>query len=273
MNRPILYESHLHTPLCHHAVGQPGEYAARAQERGLKGMIVTCHCPLPDGYSANVRMRPEEFETYVSLVAATTAAWAGKVDVLLGLESDYVPGMESWLKSLHTRADFHYILGSVHPQVSEYRKTYFTGTPFEYQQTYFTHLAEAAESGLYDCLAHPDLIKNETASEWHLDRIRPHLALCLDRIASTGVAMELNTSGLFKTIREMNPGADILEEIHRRGIPIVLGADAHDPIRVADGYEVALQQLQKIGFKTVSCFFQRQRREILIDVALASLQS
>ena len=36
----ILYETHMHTPLCKHARGKPAEYAAAARERRLAGIIV-----------------------------------------------------------------------------------------------------------------------------------------------------------------------------------------------------------------------------------------
>jgi histidinol-phosphatase (PHP family) len=62
---PLLYESHSHTTLCKHAHGTVSDYAAAAERRGLKGLIVTCHCPLPDGISSEVRMAPEQFETYL----------------------------------------------------------------------------------------------------------------------------------------------------------------------------------------------------------------
>ena len=197
---PLLYESHSHTPLCKHATGEPVEYAAAAAARGLKGIIFTCHCPLPDGISAGVRMAPGEFDRYAEMVGAARAEFAGRVDVRLGLESDFFPGVESWLELLHARYPLHHVLGSVHMQVPEYRARFFRGDWFDYQQTYFQHLAESAETGLYDTLAHPDLVKNEAPSEWDFTRIRPYIERALDRIATTGVAMELNTSGLQKAI-------------------------------------------------------------------------
>ena len=146
---PLLYESHSHTTLCRHAVGTPEDYARMAERRGLRGIIFTCHCPLPDGISHAVRMRPEEYETYVDLVARARAAFAGRVDVRLGLESDFYPGVERWLEALHARVPLHHVLGSVHTQVPDYRARYFRGDWFDYQQTYFEHLAQAAESGLH----------------------------------------------------------------------------------------------------------------------------
>src|SRR5688572_17863443 len=74
---PLLYESHSHTTLCKHAHGTPSDYARIAEQRGLRGIIITCHCPLPDGISHAVRMRPEEYETYVELVAAAREEFAG----------------------------------------------------------------------------------------------------------------------------------------------------------------------------------------------------
>ena len=268
---PLLYESHSHTPLCKHAHGTPQEYAAAAAARGLKGIIFTCHCPLPDGISAGVRMAPEQYEHYVELVAEARAAFAGRVDVRLGLESDYYPGVEPWLEKLHARHPLHHVLGSVHMQVPEYRARFFRGDWFDYQQTYFQHLAESAETGLYDTLAHPDLVKNEAPAEWDLRRIQPYIERALDRIAATGVAMELNTSGRQKAIPEFNPSLPMLGLMHARGIPVVLGADAHAVRRVGADYGDALRTLQAAGYTEVSFFLDRKRQTVLISDALASL--
>jgi histidinol-phosphatase (PHP family) len=161
----------------------------------------------------------------------------------------------------------------VHMQTTYYRERYFTPDSFAYQQTYFEHLAQSAESGLFDTLAHPDLVKNEAPQQWHFPRIEPFIQRALDRIAKTGVAMELNTSGMNKALPEMNPGPRILGFIRERGIPVVIGADAHRPTRVADRYEQALRMLDELGFETVSYFLDRRRNEIPIVDALASLRA
>ena len=272
-SEPLLYESHCHTPLCKHASGSPSDYAAAAEQRGLKGLIVTCHGPLPDRLGIEHRMAPEEFDEYVDLVAGARGEFADRVDVRLGLESDFLPGLEDWAEKLHQRAPLNHVLGSVHMQMWHYKSRYFTGDYFAYQQTYFNHLAQAAETGLFDTLAHPDLVKNEAPAEWNFARIQPHIERALDRIAKTGVAMELNTSGLNKVLPEMNPGPRMLVLMRERGIPVVLGADAHHPRRVADRYEQALQMLEDLGFETVSYFLDRRRHEVPISAAIASLRN
>jgi histidinol-phosphatase (PHP family) len=268
----ILYESHMHTPLCKHAQGEPEQYAAVAEERGLRGIIVTCHNPSIDGWSPTVRMADEEFDAYVQLVERARQAWAGRVDVRLGMECDFVPGMEEALAKQLQRAEFNHILGSVHPQIAQYKERFFTGDVIAFQRTYFEHLALAAETGLFDTLAHPDLVKNEFPQEWQVERLADTIGTSLDRIAAAGTAMELNTSGLQKKLPEMNPGRTVLVEMHQRGIPVVLGADAHVPARVAADYVPALELLREIGFDHVNFFLNRQRQEVAIEDALASLQ-
>ncbi|GAA5123095.1 histidinol-phosphatase [Luteolibacter yonseiensis] len=272
MRSPLLYESHCHTPLCKHAYGEPDEYAAVALARGFKGITFTCHCPLPDGFSSSVRMDPEQYDDYVALIARTRENFAGKLDVRLGLESDYYPGVEPWLEKLHARVPLSHVLGSVHYQVKDYRKIYYKDDVRAYQELYYEHLAESAETGLYDTLAHPDLIKNESPRDWDFPRIQPFIERSLDRIAATGVAMELNTSGVNKALPEMNPSPSQLRLMCERGIPVVIGADAHVPERVGDGYFTALKLLEAVGYTEVSYFIDRQRQSVPIQAAMESLR-
>ena len=269
----MLYEMHMHTPLCNHAHGEPEAYAAVAEARHLGGIVVTCHNPTNDGWSPTVRMAVDEFDDYVALVATARQTWAGRVDVRLGIESDYVPGQEAWLEQLHGMADLHHVLGSIHPQLPQYQERFLNGDPVAFQRLYFEHLALAAETGLFDTLSHPDLVKNAFPAEWDVMRIFDSICSSLDRIAAAGTAMELNTSGLNKAIAEMNPGPQILQAMCQREIPVVIGSDAHDPRRVGADFETALKALTEAGYTHVSNFLDRQRRDIPIDLARALLHA
>jgi histidinol-phosphatase (PHP family) len=254
-----------------HAEGEPTEYAAVAEQRGLQGLIVTCHNPMPDGFSAHVRMREDEFDQYVDLVARAREQWAGRIDVRLGIEADYFEGYETYLEKQLGSAEFHFVLGSVHPQIDEFRRRYWTDDSVEVQRIYFRLLAQSAETGLFDSISHPDLIKNFTSKSWNPKAIMDDIRAALDRIAATGVAMELNTSGVNKTISEMNPFPAMLVEMRSRNIPVTLGADAHQSDRVADGYESAMTILAECGYEQVSFFLNRKRHDVSIDAAQKSL--
>lgn len=266
-----VYETHSHTPLCKHARGMPSDLAAVAEAKGLKGLILTCHCPLPDGMSAGVRMAPDQWKDYQNLVQAAREAYEGRVDVRLGVESDWLPGLEGWLETLHAGAPLHYVLGSVHPQIQEYKDLYFTGDWPAYHTQYFLSLVEAAETGLFDCLSHPDLVKNYGTETWDLEAQMPHILKCLDRIAATGIAMELNTSGRNKTLPQMNPAPEILRAMRERNIPVVVGSDAHEPARVGDCFLEAYDLLMGCGYEQVRYFIDRKPVDLNLADARASL--
>lgn len=261
----MIWETHSHTPLCRHAVGNPTDLAEAAAAKGLMGLIITCHGPLPNGISAGVRMRDSEFPEYVRLVREAQEVWEGRLDVRLGLESDFLPGLESWVRELHQRAEFHYILGSVHPQLEEYKELYWSDDWRQFARGYFLHLAEAAETGLYDCLSHPDLVKNLVVPEWDLEAIWPSVLEALDRIAETETAMELNTSGLSKKLPEMNPSPAILSAMRERNIRVVIGADAHCPERVADEFKAARNLLRAAGYEESTVFLERTPMPVSLE--------
>ncbi len=271
MPTPIYYDSHMHTPLCRHAVGEPGAYAEVGFAADLKGIVFTCHNPIPGGYGAGTRMEIAEFGEYVAIVHDAAKAWADRIDVRLGIESDYAPGLEPWLREFHSMADFEYIIGSVHPQTFEYRQRYSGDGHVAFQRAYFEHLAMAAESGHFDCISHPDLIKNMIPLQWDVEAAMEHIRPCLDRIAATGVAMELNTSGYYKSIPEMNPGPEMLAEMRRRYIPVVMSSDSHQPERVGDLFGAALELLTATGYTQVSYFTERRRHDVDIAAVVASL--
>ncbi|MCY3660208.1 MAG: histidinol-phosphatase [Caldilineaceae bacterium] len=268
---PTFYESHLHTTLCRHATGTVDDYARQAVQRGLKGMTVTCHCPLPNKIDHQNRMAPDELDTYVDLVSRSAAKWRGRLDIRMGMESDFAPFLIPYLTELHEAHPFSYILGSVHPQAEYFRERYATGDTPAYRRTYYRMLAEAAETGLFDCLSHPDLVKYIERAEWNFDFYAPVIEESLDRIAATGICMELNTAGHLMSLREYSPGRAQLKMMHQRRIPVVVGADAHTAHRVADHFKEALNLLADIGYRTVSIFLERERRDLDIELVRRTL--
>lgn len=268
----LYYDSHMHTPLCKHAWGEPEEYCAQGVKAGLKGIIFTCHCPMPDGFWPTVRMAEGEFDLYLSLVQRAKEAYAGKLDVCLGIESEFFPGYEKYIEGLHQRAEFDYCLGGLHWQAKEYLNKFEQGTIEGFRRTYFDHLAVSAETGLYDCVAHPDLVKNYHPDSWCFAIIKNTVASVLDRIAKTGVAMELNTSGLNKSYSEMNPGNEMLRMMAERKIPVVIGSDAHKAPRVGEHFVTALNNLVEAGYEEVSYFKKRQRIDLKISEVISSIK-
>ena len=69
--------------------------------------------------------------------------------------------------------------------------------------------------------------------------------------------MELNTSGLNKRYAAMNPGPEMLAMMAERGIPVVIGSDAHVAQRVGDRFRLAINHLKAAGYSTVRVYEER----------------
>jgi histidinol-phosphatase (PHP family) len=161
----------------------------------------------------------------------------------------------------------------VHPFLPEYKDKYFNGDIVAFQQGYFGHLADAAESGLFDCLAHPDIVKVMTSRDYEFDRVAEAVDAALGRIKRSGVAMEMNTSGWIKQgFPEVNPGPEMLKMMVRHDIPVVIGSDSHRPERVAADFEPALDLLEAAGYETVNYYEERLRCEVGIPAVRESLR-
>src|SRR5215216_1701352 len=93
------------------------------------------------------------------------AGFVRETPLRLGIEMDYVAGREDRIANLLDSHGFDYVIGSVH-FVRDRAIDYDVwdiwesmGDPDRVWELYFQTLAEAARSGLYDVLAHPDLVK------------------------------------------------------------------------------------------------------------------
>ncbi len=96
-------------------------------------------------------------------VDAVQEAKSRGLPVKLGLEVDYFPGIERELVELLEPYPWDFLLGSVH-FVDGFAVDQEPGLVHripvgEAWRRYFVWLRDAARSGLFDCLSHPDLIK------------------------------------------------------------------------------------------------------------------
>jgi histidinol-phosphatase (PHP family) len=185
----------------------------------------------------------------------------------LGVECDFVPGAEDRTASLLEAREFDYVVGSVH-FVGEAAVDHEGwdiwergGDPDEVWRRYFEALAECARSGLFDVLAHPDLVK-----VWGSGRPAPerdprrYYEPAVEAIAESGIAVEVSTAGLRKPAGELYPSPAFAEMCVEAGAPFALSSDAHLPEQVGFGYERALELLAELGVEEICAFEGRRRR-------------
>jgi histidinol-phosphatase (PHP family) len=124
---------------------------------------------------------------------------------------------------------------------------------------YFETLGEAARTGMFDVLAHPDLVKvwGDRIPDGDLRRFYDR---AMDGIADSDVAVEVSTAGLRKPVAEIYPARPFLEMCLEAGRPVALSSDAHVPEQVGHEYERAVEWLGEIGVTELAVFERRERR-------------
>jgi histidinol-phosphatase (PHP family) len=194
------------------------------------------------------------------------AEFARGAGLRLGIEADYVPGREDRMATLLDEHEWDYVVGSVHfirddavDMRGEWDIWRASGDPDKVWAAYFDALGEAARTGMFDVLAHPDLVKvwGDRVPEGDLRRFYDR---AMDGIAESDVAVEVSTAGLRKPVSELYPARPFLEMCLEAGRPVALSSDAHLPEQVGHEYDRALELLDAVGVTELAVFDRRQRR-------------
>lgn len=246
-----MLDYHMHTPLCKHATGQPEEYAKRAVERGLGEIGFSDHSPMPSSYDPDWRMDISQYGEYIDMVQRCRAAFPG-LTIKLGLEADFHPGTEDFVREILGRFEFDYVIGSVHYLGSwgfdnpELVHLFQGKDVYELYREYYGLVAGLANSGLYDIVGHPDVIK-KFGHRPEKDYAPLELA-ALEAVAKAGMALDVNTSGLRRPAKEIYPSLRILKAAREMAMGITFGSDAHEPKHVGESFPEAIALAKAAGF-------------------------
>lgn len=260
---------HTHTPLCRHAEGEPEAYVDAALLAGVTEYGISDHAPaLPEPFD-DWRMRDAELPDYFRWIERAREHAGGRLAIRAGMECDWLPGCEPWIRQLAARHDWDYLIGSVHYVAEGAEGLWDFDNPkwlgrwsaldvaalwTHYWQAY----AAMAESGLFDILGHPDLVKKfGFVPAGDLERFYEP---ALDALAASGCAIELNTTGWHKPCAECYPAPRFLELACSAGIPLVISSDAHEPGHLGRDFAQAIAVAKAAGYRETLLFNQRQRR-------------
>lgn len=243
-----LADYHVHTPLCRHAVGEPLEYVRAAQARGLAEIGFSDHCPMdgPEPFD-DWRMLRAELPRYLEMILEARAC-AAPYPVRLGLECDFIAGREKWVEELAAAAPWDYLIGSVHylapgwdvdnpKHLSRFEAS--PGAVAEIWTLYWREFNACARSGLFDILAHPDLVKK--FGHRPPGDLRRFYEPAIEAIVAGGSAIEISTAGLRRPVGELYPAPGFLALARAAGVPVVLSSDAHAPEEVGADFKRAAQ--------------------------------
>lgn len=257
-----LIDCHIHTQRCGHAVGTVDDYVRAAVQRGLAGMAMTEHLPLPADLDPhqNLSMPACDLEEYLVEVDLARQRYP-EIDIVTGIEADFLPGREALTARLIDEArerpdGVRFVLGSVH-FLGEWAfddpdavHVWDERDVDEVWREYFTTWCAAASSGMFQVMAHPDLPKKfGHRPSFDPSGLYRAAAQCA---AENGVLIEVSTGGLRKPVAELYPGSDLLSAFCRAGVRATVGSDAHKPEEVGFRIEFAYGALATAGYTGVA---------------------
>ena len=256
------YHMHLRAPdeSLDHSVEAVERFVEVASERGIDELGFTEHVfyfqETRSLWSVPYQLERcrHPIETYVEAIVESRRQG---LPVKLGLEVDYVPGREEETRDLLAPYPWDYLTGSIHfidGHGVDGEPSLVTAVGVEEAwRRYWDALGQAARSGLFDTLAHPDLVKmygDELPWDWS------SVVGGLD-----GLCLEVSSAGLHKRHGKLYPNRELLGEANARGVPITLASDAHVPQNVGRDLDQAIEHATAAGYDTVTVFESRRARQ------------
>ncbi|MBM7565322.1 histidinol-phosphatase [Paenibacillus sacheonensis] len=252
------FDLHTHHFRCGHADDNIEDYIKAAIKAGLGVIGISDHSPffasVEDRPNPGIAMAKSEFVHYIDEVQRLKAKYESKIDVLLGVESDFFPEHAAVYRDIYAQYPFDYIIGSVHQSrgVSIFNRNRWKGLSEAKKQDekrhYYKLIGQSAQSGMFQVLGHIDAMKGYYPA---FSAIQADDAIdeALRLIADSSASIEINTSGSTKDVGGWYPSDAILERACHYGVTVTFGSDAHKPSRVGEDWDRVAKRLKQIGYK------------------------
>ncbi|MWV46786.1 histidinol-phosphatase HisJ family protein [Paenibacillus sp. HJL G12] len=258
----MTFDLHTHHNRCGHAHGSIRDYITAAVEKGMSYIGISDHTPFfaetDDRPSPEASMAKSEFPAYIQEVLSLKQEFAGQIEVLLGVEADFLPDSLDLYRNILGSYPLDYIIGSVHDfeGVSLYDTGYWERLSpqgrLELKESYYSYIEQSAKSGIYDILGHVDALNRYFPG---YSVLRTEMAEhTLRTIAAHDIVIEINSSDELWV-----PDTWLLERALHYGVKVTFGSDAHEPARVGEYFEAIRKHLLDIGFREWAIFKNRER--------------
>ena len=227
---------------------QPREIVEEAVRQGLTRLGFSEHSPLPFDNSFSVKAK--DMPDYVAEIAQLKAEFSDQLEILCGLEADYIPGVSETFSVTKERYHLDYLIGGVHmvghsahpeelwfidgPKWEVYDAglmKFFDGDIRRAVRCFYDQTNAMIEHEEFDIIAHFDKIKMHNRDRYfHEDEpwYRKLAMETLDLIRQKGLVMEVNTRGIYKKrYNGFYPSPWLMEAAFKMGIPAIISSDAH----------------------------------------------
>jgi histidinol-phosphatase (PHP family) len=240
----------------------PEDYIQPAIEAGLSEIGFSEHLTLFKDLE-DWNMNPVNISPYINHLE-TLQNTIKSIKIKIGLEVDFFAGKEREIYTFLHPLPLDYIIGSVHylgEKTVDFGPEFYEGKSIDRLfESYFDSVIAAVASGLFDIIAHCDLIRiygYKPSSD--LEPLYRKLAKTMQK---HDVAFEVNTNGRNRPLADFYPDRRFLHIFREENVPVCVNSDAHMPSRVGQYFEEAYELLRYIGFTEMAVFDKRVRRMV-----------
>ncbi|MBR6027826.1 MAG: histidinol-phosphatase [Clostridia bacterium] len=250
---------HCHTPRCHHAVGSEEEYVQAAIDAGFDVLGFSDHAPWPyrSGYQSGIRMGMDELSGYLDAVRRVKDQFRDDIVIHVGLEAEYFPRYRDHLHALLDQVVGYYLLGQHSIECDEDEDPLWTARSCEADDEmvlrFAERLTEGMRTGLYACVAHPDIYMRRRLPGDFSKACEQAAEMIAQCAMEMDIPLEYNLLGRkYQLEGEQGgyPNMDFWLHISRYPVRTIVGVDAHHPqlLREASLWEEGHQALRSLGF-------------------------
>lgn len=235
------------------------DYIAPAIEAGFKEIGFAEHLTLFRG-SHDWSMNASSAKAYLAHMK-TLSRNVKDIKIRTGLEVDFFPGKEKEIHSFLKSVNLDYAIGSVHymgDTTVDLGPEFYKGKDIDKLfGKYFELVTEAVASGLFDIIAHCDLIRIY-AFKPSADP-EPLYRKLAKSLKNHDVAFELNTNGRNRPVGDFYPDRRFLRIFREENVPVCVNSDAHMISRLGQYFDEAYELLKSAGYSEMAVFEDRER--------------
>jgi histidinol-phosphatase (PHP family) len=240
------------------------EMVTEARRLGIEELGISDHLVLhPSGtVPEDWSMLPEQVPAYVAELQAQRTDDGPAIRV--GLEVDWFPEQRQAIAELLSAYPLDFVIGSVHEidgfeidyRASAWQQLDDDGRN-QIHRRYWQQIRSMAESQLFDIVGHLDLTK-KFGFRPTID-LDEEITATLDAVAAADLVVELSSAGWYYPCQEPYPSVELLEQCHRRQIPVLPASDAHVPQHLVRDFDRSTKLLRATGYTRVARFAGRHR--------------
>lgn len=263
----IISDCHMHSNHSGDSTEPMEEMIKSAISKNLKTICLTEHndFDFPDSEEGPGSIFLLNVDSYLYELLKLREKYQNQIKILFGLELGLMPSVNRKNAVLAKSYDFDFIIGSSHLVNGKdpYYPSYYEGRDDEeaYREYFEATLTNIQKFSNYDVYGHLDYIVRygKTKDQFYTyDKYKDILDKILETLLENGKGIEVNTGGLKKGLKDVNPCMDILKRYRELGGEIItIGSDAHKASDIAYEFNKASDILTECGFKYYTIFEKR----------------